>query len=94
MDKLVAIAVGVAWLAIFIMLIWGVVTGVRRQLRNPGRLPFFDVLRHYGLSVAQVQESAGVERLAHAVRRCALCSDRQSCATPACPNDDLLRSLR
>lgn len=93
MDKFVAIAVGGAWLAIFLMLIWGIASGVRRQLRDSGPLPFFDVLGRYGLSVAQVQEAAGVAQLAQAVRRCALCPDRQSCATPACPNDDLLRRI-
>jgi ferredoxin len=94
MDNLVAIAVGAAWLAIFVMLVWGIVSGLRRQLRDEGPLPFFAVLERKGLSVAQVEHAAGVEQLARAVGRCSLCEERKACGTRACPNDALLSRIR
>jgi hypothetical protein len=94
MDKFVAISVGAAWLAIFVMLVWVIVSGLRRQLRNDGPLPFFGVLERKGLTLAQVEQAAGIEQLARAVGRCSLCEERKACGTRACPNDALLSRIR
>ena len=94
MEKLVAVAVGAAWLAILIMLIWGIVSGVRRQLRHEGPLPLFAVLEGRGLAVSRVEQAAGVEQLARAVGRCSLCRETAACGTRECPNDELLRRIR
>ena len=34
MDNLVSILIGGAWVAIFVMLVWGSVSAFRRQLRS------------------------------------------------------------
>jgi hypothetical protein len=94
MEKLVAVAVGAAWLAILIMLIWGIVSGVRRQLRHEGPPPLFAVLQGHGLAVSRVEQVAGVEQLARAVGRCSLCRETAACGTRDCPNDELLRRIR
>jgi hypothetical protein len=34
MNDIVMVLIGAAWVAIFVVLVWGVVDGWRRQLRN------------------------------------------------------------
>ena len=61
------------------------------MLRDSTPLPFFARLESHGLTVAQLEETVGVYRLARAVRRCFWCSARPECvpSTPDCPNSEL-----
>jgi hypothetical protein len=90
------VAVTVAWLAIAAILLWSVVASLRRFLKDDGPLPLFALLERHGLTMRQAEESVGMNELAQAARRCALCSSRPNCsADPVwCPNEPLLRRLR
>jgi len=85
------VAIGAAWLVIGGMLVWGVVDGLRKVLRNASPLPFFAALEGRGLTVAQVQAAVGLGLLVRAVRRCACCPSRSGCAghAPHCPNQTI-----
>jgi hypothetical protein len=48
--------------------------------RRGEALPFFQMLKRYGLSLPRIEEVAGREALAAAQRRCAHCPDRRDCA--------------
>ena len=76
MDTAIAIVLTTAWLALGGLLAYGVLDAWRRV----ERAPFFQVLERHGLSVKQVEEAAGQEAVAAALRRCALCADRRACA--------------
>jgi hypothetical protein len=76
MDTAIDLALTTAWLALGALLAYGVFDAWRRV--EP--LPFFQVLKRQGLSLAQAEEAAGPEALAAALRRCELCSDRKACA--------------
>jgi hypothetical protein len=102
MDTAIALALSAAWLALGVLLAYGVLDAWRRV--EP--LPFFQMLERHGLSVTQAEEVAGGEAVATAVRRCALCSDRKACARvlavdwlgrqpPACgPNAEFFRQVK
>jgi hypothetical protein len=104
MSNLVTILIGAAWLAIFGMLVWGIVTGWRRQLAQDGPLPLFRLLARSGVSAAQAQKALRAGDLARAARSCALCASRSACESgvmggwlgeyPAgCPNMQLFVRL-
>ena len=76
MDTSIDLVLTVAGLALGALLAYHLFAEWRRV--EP--LPFFQVLKRHGLSVTQVEEAAGREALAAALRRCALCSDRKACA--------------
>lgn len=76
MDTAINLALTAAWLALGALLAYGVFVAWRR-VEPP---PLFRMLERYGLSAARVEEAAGREALAAALRRCALCSDRKACA--------------
>lgn len=88
--------VAVGWLAIAAILFWGVVEGMRKVLKDDGPLPLFALLERQGLTLRQVEETVGMNELAQAARRCALCTSRPNCsADPVwCPNEPLLRRLK
>jgi hypothetical protein len=107
MDELVGFSIAAAWLAIFGMLLWGVVSGFRRQLAEPGdvRLPLLRLLERDGFSVARVQQAVGVDALARAADRCASCAARGVCQAgllagwvgtrpDGCPNTALFERVR
>lgn len=76
MDTAISLALTAAWLALGVLLAYHVLDSWRRV--EP--LPFFGVLKRYGLSLTQVEKAAGPEALAAALRRCASCRDRKACA--------------
>lgn len=102
MDTAMALALTAAWLALGALLTYHVFAEWRRV--EP--LPFFQVLERHGLSVTQAEEAAGPEALAAALRRCALCSEKNACARalalvwlgrwpPACgPNAEFLERMK
>lgn len=90
-----SVLMGIAWLAILVMLAGGVViSGWRvatRPLLDDTPLPFFTALRSRGLTLEQVETAVGIDRLAHAVRRCVFCTLRPECTGQAaeCPNQGI-----
>ena len=60
MDTAITLALTAAWIALGVLLAYGVYDAWRRV--EP--LPFFQVLERRGLSVAQAEEAAGREALA------------------------------
>lgn len=100
MNMLVSFLIGAAWLAIFGMLAWGIVTGWRRQVRSDMPLPLFRLLERQGLTLARVEEAVGIEELARAAGRCASCAFRPACESGVpgrrpvgCPNGSLFDRL-
>jgi hypothetical protein len=86
--------IGIAWLAIALMLAWGVMACMYRLFATPAPLPFFARLESLGLTALQLESAVGVGEVARAVRRCALCAGRRDCArgrTVDCPNLELLQ---
>jgi hypothetical protein len=51
--------IGVAWLAIAALLLWGFVDSLRRALNDRAPLPFFVMLERRGLTATQVEAAAG-----------------------------------
>jgi hypothetical protein len=90
------VLIGVAWLAIAAMLLWGLADGLRKVFRTPGPLPFFTMLQRYGLTLAQLEHAVGPHALGLAVRRCASCTGRFNCGSAAvrCPNEPLFLRAR
>ena len=86
----------VAWLAIAGMLLWAVANSLRKALWNDSPLPFFGMLERQGLTLRNVEEVVGINELAHAVRRCALCPARSGCdrSAASCPNEPLFRRAK
>ena len=76
MDTAIDLVLTAAWVALGALLLYGAFDAWRRV--EP--LPFFQVLKRYGLSVTQAEEAAGREALTAALRRCELCNDRKACA--------------
>jgi hypothetical protein len=75
----IGVLIGAAWVGILGMLVWGIVTGWRRQLAHDGPLPLFRLLARSGVSAAQAEAALGDEDLARATRSCALCATRSAC---------------
>lgn len=105
MNAYVDAMMTVAWLAIAVMLLWGLADGVRKVLSSPEPLPFFRMLKRQGLTLTQVEEVVGFNGLSRAVRRCAHCSERKACETGLfggwlgrrpvdCPNEALFRRAK
>ena len=101
MNDLVTVLIGAAWVAIFAMLVWGIVTGWRRQMLSDLPLPMFRLLEREGVSLARVEAAVGVNALARAASRCATCAARTACDSgvlggwlgrrpEGCPNASLL----
>ncbi len=82
MDSLIPILITAAWIAIFGVLLSGVLSGWREPLRgDAGPPPLFRLLEREGLALARVERAVGVSELAHAARRCASCALRNACET-------------
>lgn len=96
METIVQATVAVAWLAIAAILLWSIVEGVRKVLRDDGQLPIFAMLERQRLTLRQVEEAVGMNELARAVRRCAHCASRSDCGLDAvfCPNEPILRRAK
>lgn len=96
METIVQATVAVAWLAIAAILLWSVVEGTRRALKDDGPLPIFALLERRGLTIRQVEEAVGMNELARAVRRCVHCASRSDCRPDAvfCPNEPILRRAK
>lgn len=96
MDTILETSAIIAWLAIAAILLWGVVEGMRKVLKDDGPLPIFAMLERRGLTLRQVEEAVGMNELARAVRRCAHCASRSDCGPDAvfCPNEPILRRAK
>ena len=89
MDPAFAL-IGLAWLAIALMLAWGVVLSLYRLFAGPPGLPFFSMLERRGLTFAP-------EDVRAALARCAACGARRRCGARApfeCPNERLFLRVR
>lgn len=96
MDPALAL-IGVAWLAIALMLAWGVVVSLYRLFAGPPALPFFSMLERRGLEFAQVERAVAPDDIRAALARCAACGARRSCGARApfdCPNERLFLRVR
>jgi hypothetical protein len=89
------IALGMAWVAIALMLAWGAVVALYRLFADEAApLPFFIMLERQGLNARQLEAAVGAGGVARAVRRCALCAGRGDCARGRrvdCPNEALIK---
>ena len=101
MDTFVMVMIGAAWAAIFGMLAWGAAYHWRAMLRDDGRLPIFDMAARRGLALQRLEQAPAFYA---AVRRCALCREKQHCGdwlarrtggpAPACPNESYFEAAR
>jgi len=96
------VLLSVTFLALIVLVGYGLANAWRHVMRNNAPLPLYGMLRHQGLTAREVGDELGVEALAHAARRCALCSYGAECrqrlaagqAAPAdCPNTALFARL-
>jgi len=96
METIAQVTIALAWLAIAAVLLWGIVDGLRRLLKDDGPLPLFALLERQGVTLRQVEEVGGMREIARAARRCALCASRSDCnGHPAwCPNETLLQRAK
>lgn len=96
METIVQVAVAVAWLALVAIFLWCVMEASRTLFKGDGPLPMFAMFERQGLTLRQVEEAVGMNELALAARRCAMCSSRADCnADPVwCPNEPLLRRAK
>ena len=88
--------VGAAWLAILLMLAGGAAVALVRLARTYRPLPFFALVERHGLGFDEMERAVGPDALARALRRCADCSRRPSCAgnLPGCPNAALFHHAK
>lgn len=87
--------IGIAWVAIAVMLLWGAGVSLHRLLWTTEPLPFFVMLERRGLTALQVEAAAGIGGVARALRRCASCAARRDCDRRRieCPNEALIRHV-
>jgi hypothetical protein len=91
---LTLVLIGIAWLAIALMLAFGTAVALYRVFSASAPLPFFVQLERQGLSALQLEAAVGAGGLARAVRRCALCEGRRECShgrRVECPNEALIK---
>lgn len=88
--------IGAAWLAIALMLVWGVAVALYRLVMGSRPLPFFAMIERHGLTCDQMERAVGADALARALSRCADCTRRHNCAgdLAGCPNAPLLYHAR
>ena len=105
MDTIVVITLAVvAGLAMIAMMSWCVAVGWRRIMRDDAPLPFFTMLRRQGLALESLKQTPNQEKLALAVRHCAMCSDKNPCSMwlaseqregrPYCPNEHFFEDAK
>lgn len=82
---------------------YSLVSAWRKVMRDKAPLPLFGMLRQMGLTAPEAGDQLGVEAVAHAARRCALCGSGDECqqrvaaGTPppaGCPNVEVFAGLR
>lgn len=102
MTSNLSLVVVAAVLAVGVLLAFGLAAAWRRVTKDATPLPMFDMLRRRGLTLERIEDAAGAEAMAHAVRRCALCGSKQECqqraatGVPApadCPNSELFAEV-
>jgi len=96
MEYIVQGIVAVAWLAIVAILLWILMEGMGKFLKDDGPLPFFKRLEREGLTRRRIEDAVGMDEFVRAVRRCTFCAARSKCGRyPVdCPNEPLLRRVR
>lgn len=96
------VLLSVTLLAVVALMTYGLAYAWRRVMRETAPLPLYAMLRHRGLTVREAGDGLGVEALAHAARRCALCGQGAECqrrvaagepAPADCPNAELFAGL-
>ena len=88
--------IGIAWLAIALMLLGGAAVTLCRLVRGLRPLPFFAMVERHGLSFDQIERAVGADALGRALHRCADCDRRRSCTgnLAGCPNAPLFHHAR
>lgn len=90
------------FLAVIVLLGYGLAHAWRHVLHDKAALPLYGMLRHQGLTPIEAGDEVGVEALAYAARRCALCGSGAGCrqrlavgepAPTDCPNTGLFARL-
>jgi hypothetical protein len=96
------VLLSVTFLAVIVLVGYGLANAWRHVMRNNAPLPLYGMLRHEGFTAREAGNELGVEALAYAARRCALCGYGAECrqrlaacqAAPAdCPNAVLFTRL-
>ena len=92
-----AVLVIVFWFALAVALVAFLIGSFRKALTGDAALPLLRKLERRGLPLDYVQDRLGMVHFGSAVRRCALCPDRQGCEsgeTVDCPNEQVLNLAR
>lgn len=96
------VLLSLTFLAIVILLGYGLADAWRHVLRDKAALPLYGMLKHRGLTLVEAGDQVGVDALAHAARRCAFCAAGADCrqrvaagepAPADCPNTGLFARL-
>ena len=96
------VLLSLTFLAIVILLGYGLADAWRHVLRDKAALPLYGMLKHRGLTLVEAGDQVGVDTLAHAARRCAFCAAGAGCrqriaadepAPADCPNSGLFARL-
>lgn len=96
------VLLSLAYLAIVILIAYGLAHAWRHVLHDNAALPLHAMLRQQGLTPLEAGDEVGVDALAYAARRCAFCGAGADCrqrlaagaSAPAdCPNASLLARL-
>jgi hypothetical protein len=93
MDTFVTSLIAAAWVGVAVLLGWNVLRSLKRARSQDANLPFFGMLRRYGLSEAKAEEAVGIAEVSRAVRRCVFCRSNEACReklADECPNAGLL----
>ena len=96
---------GIAWLAILGMLVWGAVAEAWYLVRGRQRALFVHMLERHDLTLADAVRAEGYAELVHAFDRCFNCSEQRRCRhslrwgwlgarDPKCPNAALFMHAR
>lgn len=103
MESTASLVLVAGFVFIVAVLVLGIVIAWRRVMRSGGPLPMFGMLSRLGITPQRVEESVGLETMAHAVRRCAMCDSRPECeqrvaagmpAPEHCPNAGVFAQAR
>jgi len=96
------VLLSVTFLAVLVLLGYGLAHAWRHVLHDPEPLPLYDMVRQQGLTPLEAQDVIGVEAIAFAARRCAFCGSGPECrrrvaagqpAPAHCPNAGLFAGL-